>query len=182
MDKISAKRGIKLIAKNPLSDDDIKNILGEDIKIIKYPDIKNLQSVDELFDKNGRCILFYPILSDAVGHWVALINHTDRIEFFDPYGKSPESLRINIPKEQQKLLDMAEPYLIHLLSTSTKPVFYNNHCFQKHSNSNLTCGRHAAVRLLYYPYDLEHYNNIIKKSKMSADDFVSAVIFNKIKK
>jgi hypothetical protein len=38
----------------PLSDGDIRKMLGSDIKIITYPELKHMKSIDECFDKKGR--------------------------------------------------------------------------------------------------------------------------------
>ena len=38
---------LKLVHK-PLSDDDLRRVLGEDLKIIKYSDLDNYNDLDEL--------------------------------------------------------------------------------------------------------------------------------------
>jgi hypothetical protein len=79
-------------------------------------------------------------------------------------------------------MDIEKPFLTKLLRASGKPVFYNNHAFQSSSPSVATCGRHCVVRLLYAPYSLDKYGGIIKKSGMSADDFVSGLTYDKLRK
>ena len=70
-----------------LSGDDIKKILGRDVKIIKYPDFG---SVDNIFDAfiNNECVIFFETVSQMVGHWECMfyIPTTKTIHFFDSYG------------------------------------------------------------------------------------------------
>jgi hypothetical protein len=59
-----------------LSGDDIKKILGRDVKIIKYPDFGN---VDNIFDalNNNECIVFFETVSQMVGHWDCIFSIQD---------------------------------------------------------------------------------------------------------
>lgn len=158
----------------PLSDGDIRRILG-DTKILTYPQLKGLRSADDLFDDKGRCLLLFLTESETEGHWCCLLNKKKGIEFFDPYGDSPEEVKDEIPTSRLEALDMDSPYLTRLLRKSGRPVYYNTYKFQKERSDVNTCGRHCVVRLLYAPYSLETYKKIIDKSGLSPDDFVSGV-------
>ena len=159
----------------PLSDGDIRSILGDDIKIFTYPQLKGLRSANDLFDRKGRCLILFLTESATEGHWCCLLNKTKGIEFFDPYGDTPEEVKDEIPKEKREQLDMDSPYLMRLLRASGRPVFTNTHAFQKEKRDVNTCGRHCIVRLLYAPKSLETYSRIITSSGLSPDDFVSGV-------
>ena len=52
----------------PLSDDDIRTILGNDIKIITYPMLGKMRDISEAFDSKGRCIMLYLTHSESSGH------------------------------------------------------------------------------------------------------------------
>ena len=178
-----SKKTIAKIKEYPLSDDDIRAVLGNDIKIWNYPQLKALQNADEMFDKKGRAILLFPNVSPTAGHWTCLINRPDSIEFFDSYGEAPDTTQKGgMSKGRLEMLDIERPDLTRLLRASGKPVFYNHHQFQKDSPNVASCGKHCCVRLLYEPYSLEKYNKIIESSGMSPDNFVSGVIYNKIRK
>jgi hypothetical protein len=174
---------IKKVHQYPLGDDDIRKMLGNDIKIWNYPQLKKLSNAEELFDEKGRAILLFPSFSPTSGHWTCLINKPDHIEFFDSYGDAPDTeQRGGMSKGRLEQLDVAHPHLTKLLRASGKPVFYNNHAFQSESPNVANCGRHCVVRLLYAPYSLDKYGGIIKKSGMSADDFVSGLTYDKLRK
>jgi hypothetical protein len=178
-----SRGGINKIKQYPLSDGDIRKCLGNDIKIWNYPQLKDVDNVNDLFDEKGRAIILFPNNSPTSGHWTCLINRQDSIEFFDPYGDAPDTAQKDgMSKGRLEMLDIERPDLTRLLRESGKPVFYNHHQFQKESPNVATCGRHCVVRLLYYPYSLDKYGAIMKKSKMSPDDFVSGVTYDKLRK
>jgi hypothetical protein len=176
------KGGIVKVRSYPLSDDDIRKLLGDDIAIHNYPDLEGMRSIDELFDRQGRAILLYPNSGPTSGHWVALINRGDRIEFFDPYGDAPDHQNDNLPTAYLAMLDADRPHLTRLLRESGKAVFYNRHAFQVENKNVATCGRHAVVRLLYAPYSLKRYKQIIDSSGLAPDDFVSGITYDRLRK
>jgi len=165
-----------------LSDSDIRKILGDDIKIITYPMLGNMSSIDEAFDSKGRSVMLVPNVSPTMGHWVAMINRGDSIEFFDPYGDAPEEQKDGISPSKLEALDIAQPFLTKLLRASGKPVYYNTKAFQSSSRNVATCGRHSISRLLYAPYSIDKYDACIKNSGLSPDNFVAGLTYNALKK
>jgi len=165
----------------PLGDDDIRRILG-DIKIHNYPDLNNMRSADELFDSKGRCILLFPNSSPRSGHWTCLMNRKDHIYFWDSYGDAPEEQKDGVPRPALEKWEMDTPELLRLLKGSGKPVYYNTHQYQRDSPTVATCGRWCVARLLYAPKSERYFANVIKKSGMTGDDFVSALTANWLKK
>jgi len=178
-----SRGGIAKVKSYPLGDDDIRKLLGNDIKIWNYPQLKELESADELFDEKGRAIVLFPNSSPTSGHWTCLMNRPNAIEFFDPYGDAPDTAQKDgMSRSRLEMLDIERPDLTRLLRATGKPVFYNHHQFQRESPNVATCGRHCVVRLLYAPYSLDKYASIIKKSKMTPDDFVSGITYDKLRK
>lgn len=176
----TAQVGLGKIKDYPLSDADIRRILGKDIKIITYPDLANMRSIDEAFDGKGRCIMLYLTQSETSGHWVCMLRKADGIEFFDPYGEPPEKALHSITPEEREAYGEAEPYLTNLLKASGMKVIYNTYPFQKDKSNVNTCGRHSVVRCLYAPYTLKKYKAVMDSSGMTPDDFVSALTAPKI--
>jgi hypothetical protein len=174
--------GLGRIKNYPLSDSDIRKILGRDIKIMTYPQLKNLTDYRQAFDKKGRCILLYLTMSDTAGHWVCLLNKQGHIEYFDPYGEKPETPLHEVPRDEREEYGEEAPFLTEFLKASGKPVYYNTYPFQKEKEDVNTCGRHAIVRCLYAPKSLEQYKKAIDSSGMSPDDFVSALTAQKLGK
>lgn len=176
------KGGIAKVRSYALSDSDLRELLGDNIAIHNYPELERMESIDDLFDDEGRAILLYPNSGPTSGHWVALIRRPDSIHFFDPYGEAPDHQNDDLPTAYLKTLDVDQPFLTRLFRASGLPVYYNKHQFQVESGDIATCGKHCAVRLFYAPYSLEKYKQIIDSSKMAPDDFVSGVVYSMIKK
>lgn len=178
-----SKGGLDAIKEYPLSDSDLRTLLGNNIKILTYPQLKSMSSYEEMFDDMGRSILLFPNASPTMGHWTCLINRPNKIEFFDPYGDAPDTeQKEGLSQTRLEQLDIDRPYLTKLLRQSGKPVYYNNHAFQTSKGSVATCGKHCAIRLFYAPFTIDKYKKVIDKSKLSPDDFVSAIVYDKIRK
>ena len=175
-------RGLGRIKSYPLSDSDIRKILGDDISIITYPDLGKVESIDEVFDRKGRCIMLYLTEDEQTGHWVCMLKKGNRIDFFDPYGEAPEKALDTVPEEQKERLGEEEPLLTRLFRQSGKQIYYNTYPFQKDKRDVNTCGRHSVVRCLYAPYSLDKYKAVVDSSGMSPDNFVSALTAEKLGK
>jgi hypothetical protein len=176
------ERGLAKVKQYPLSDGDIRKVLGDDISIVNYPMLEGMGSIDEAFDKKGRCVLLFPNSSPTSGHWCAMIRRPDSIEFFDPYGDKPETQKKGLSEEEKQEYNIDQPLLTQLFKQSGLPVYYNGKGFQEDKSSIATCGRHAISRLLYAPDSLETYDKKIKTSGMKPDDFVSGLTYNALHK
>jgi len=174
--------GLGKIKDYPLSDTDIRKILGKDIKIITYPMLGQMESINEAFDKHGRCIMLYLTEDESTGHWVCMLNKGKELEYFDPYGEAPEEALSGVPQSKLQELDETRPYLTALLKASGKKVSYNHYAFQKTKDDVNTCGRHSVVRCLYSPYSLKQYKKVMDSSGMTPDNFVSALTASKLGK
>ena len=124
----------------------------------------------------------YPTVSPTTGHWVCLLNKSDSIEFFDPYGHKPDDITEYISQPVREELNITKRMLLPLLKQSGKPIDYNTHAFQKDRNDIATCGRHAVVRCLYAPKSLDEYKHIVDSSNLASDDFVLGITYDKIGK
>ena len=174
--------GLKKAKAYALSDADITAILGP-TSIFPYPKLEEVSSIDDVFDDHGRAIILFPNVNPTTGHWCCMIRRPKRIEFFDSYGDGPDDgQRDGLTRSRLEALDMDQPLLTELMRQSGLPVYYNKHQFQSDRTDVATCGRHCVVRLLYAPYSLQKYKSIIDKSGLSADDFVTGVVYDKIKK
>jgi hypothetical protein len=170
------------IQQYPLSDGDIRQLLGNDLPILTYPQLKQFRHIDQCFDKKGRCMILFLTNSATEGHWCCMIKKEKGIHFFDPYGDPPEEQKDGIPREKLERLDQNHPYLTRLLRKSELPVYYNTYQYQKDGGDVATCGRHCSVRLLYAPYSEDQYQSCIQKSGMTPDQFVIGVTFDRIGK
>lgn len=169
----------------PLSDNDIRQILGQEIRIMTYPELKHLRSIDQCFDSKGRCILLFLTSSPTDGHWCCMMNKPDGIHFFDPYGESPEDVKGGVSMPMREQLDMRQPYLTRLLRASGRPVFYNTVPYQQEKSGVNTCGRWCVVRLMYAPKSDAYFHKVVQKAYkkgMTPDTFVSGLTANWIGK
>ncbi len=157
-----------------LSNKEIAKLLNNKCKIVTYPELSKVHSIDELFNPYGCFILLY-LTKDNYGHWCAVIKHDDKIEFFDPYGGNSEpdtELKV-IPEHFRQRSGQDYPHLTALLYESGYPIEYNHIKFQKHDKGTNTCGRHCAIRCSLKHMDLNHYhqymNDLSKEFNLDAD-------------
>jgi hypothetical protein len=72
--------------RTPLSDDDLKKILGQNLKIIIYHELSKYHNIKELLNNDKDfCILLYEE-KHLCGHWTCLTRNLDNFTFFDSYG------------------------------------------------------------------------------------------------
>ena len=78
---------IKRIEQKPLSDADLRTILGASLKILKYSELANVSALSSLLPSGqDYCIILYEREENS-GHWVALLRGSSEsygYEFFDP--------------------------------------------------------------------------------------------------
>lgn len=165
-----------------LSDDDINKILEPDTSIFTYPALEDMRSIDDAFDPYGRAIMLYPTTDANTGHWVCMMRYPKHIEFFDPYGEKPDAQLKWVGANKRKELNTDEPFLTRLFRESGMPIYYNTYDYQQdHSDIN-TCGRHCVVRLLYKNKTPKQYYDMIKKSGLSPDEFVTGITYQALNK
>jgi hypothetical protein len=174
--------GLRDVRDYPLSDGDIRQILGDNIKIIPYPELADVENINECFDNEGRCIILFLTSSPTAGHWCAMLRKKRGIEFFDPYGEAPEKQKAGLSRSRLEELDEAQPYLTRLMKESGLPIFYNKYAFQQSKEGVATCGRWCVSRCLYGSKSLEYFKKAIDQSGLAGDDFVSALTFDKLRK
>jgi hypothetical protein len=167
----------------PLSNQDIQDILAPDTEIHIYPDFASMSSIDEAFDKLGRCIFLFLTESKSAGHWLCMIKRGDTIEYWDSYGKPPEEQRNWLSQEELDALNEGEPYLMNLLEQSGYKVYYNTHKYQKESSKDNECGRWVVARLVCKDISNDEFLKLVKKGMkennlQSEDDWVSAFIYD----
>jgi hypothetical protein len=64
---------IEQIMKKPLSDTDLKTILGEDTKIITYPELSKYNNIEELLPNSYDFVIILLLESPASGHWTCSV-------------------------------------------------------------------------------------------------------------
>ena len=135
-----------------VNSEDLKNALGEDLRIIKFQDLKNYSNIYKLLPKQKDYVVIFftdDIKNNTnIGHWTCLMRYNNKFEFFDSYGlKEPDELKF-ISDEKRARFGESVDYLQELL----KPVkhTYNNYDYQKWDDNVTTCGRWVILRLMLF--------------------------------
>lgn len=166
----------------PLSKKDILRILKGRTKVIVYPELHNYNNIEELLNPYGTCIILY-LTKKNYGHWTCLIDHDDRIEFYDPYKDyTPDSELKEINYNFREESNQVRPYLAELLCNSDKEIEYNNYKFQELKDNIKTCGRHCISRILFKNFKLDEYYEILKQLcneyNLTCDQLVTYITLN----
>ena len=73
---------IRRLNRKPLSDADLRRILGNDTKILKYAELASVPALTQLLPKStDYCIILYESEMNS-GHWVALLRYGSLYEYF----------------------------------------------------------------------------------------------------
>lgn len=178
MNRKTIDRKVKQALNHPLSDIEIKGMLGGRTKIVKYSDIHRMNSIDELLVPFRSCFILYEVRENS-GHWVVLLMLPDgSIEFFDSYGGTPDSQLTFIPKNFASRSYQNYPYLSMLLKKSGKHITYNPYQFQKFDNNVKSCGRWDVLRVKLIDLPLEDFKKLFLGKNY--DDIVTVLTDNNI--
>ena len=82
---------IRRMMTTPLSDSDLKKILGDDINIIIYSSLSNVSNLRDILTKDRDCMVILYEQKRLSGHWTCLTREGDIFTFFDPYGIAPDN-------------------------------------------------------------------------------------------
>lgn len=172
----------------PLTDDDLKHFLGENVmsNIIKFSDLAKYKSINELLpnEKDYKIILIEN--SHNVGHWVVIMRYNKTVEYFNSYGTNPLNDLEYVGKNNNMVLNQSKQYIKKLLDDAVikkYSVIYNKKRFQKLKSSINTCGRHVVSRIIGMKklnLDLEGYIKLLdkykRKYKINYDQAITLII------
>ena len=139
-----------------------------------YRDIKKYTSIDDVFGDYDCIALLYE-MRPSFGHWVALTRSRERnaIEFFDPYGYSPDEELDFVKPEFKRQSGQDFPYLSTLLHLSPYNVTYSNRRIQKKNKATSSCGRHVLLRCILRDLPVAEYAKLMLGAKEKPDDLVT---------
>jgi hypothetical protein len=164
-----------------LSDKDIRDILGDKCKIIKYSELSQYSSLSELLPELLDYVVILYEESLNSGHWVGLLKYNNIYEFFDSYGLMIDKQLIWTDLKTRQRLNERIPYLTNLLKHEN--YIYNKTHFQDQDNFVNTCGSHVVhriYRLINNNMTLEDYHKFMrdlsKESKFNYDLIVSTFV------
>ena len=120
--------------------------------MITHTSLLGKKTYKQIFGNSRAVVIYLPAKDREVGHWVCMIDHGGRPEFFDPYGKTYIKLC-------QILGLRPSPLLVN------QPPIYNTVQYQKQRENINDCGRHVAVRSRFAFLPLNRYAKFIKYPK-----------------
>ena len=121
---MAPKPSVEAVERYPLSDDDIRQVLGKGCKIMRYGDLDKYQTLEQLLPKSvDYLVSLYEARKDR-GHRVGILRYDDEFEFVDPYGFQPDKELLWTPVKLRHMIDQAEPYLTLLINRSDKDTVY----------------------------------------------------------
>ena len=169
----------------PLSDSDIRRILGKDCKILEYKDLLNYKNINEILTKdNDYFILLYELQAQS-GHWVGVLKYDNLIEFHDPYGLNADKELAWISKSARAKLHEQCPYLSKLINNSDMKFIHNTTRFQSFKSSISTCGDHVVHRIYRFIHDkldlddyIQYMSHLKKEYHLNYDEIVSEFILS----
>ena len=178
-----------------MTDTDLRRYLGGAVgdNIIKYSDLANYTSITDLLpDQKSYKIILIENDDFNKGHWVAIMRYCDKqndnkdtIEYFNSYGKAPDTQKSVIGACRNMVLGQTENYLSKLIKSRPKDIKYvwNRTPFQKIKVGINTCGRWLVLRLTMMrdlDMNLKEFKDVIKlnarKTKLPLDALVSVYI------
>lgn len=169
-----------------LTDLDIKNHLGENVKIVSHQDLKKYKTIDELLPNKRDVVVIIWESKPNYGHWTLLSKYIDEeshkptIEYFDSYGYPINEPLKWVNKKYEKDIDET-PYLTPLLMRAKDKydIIYNSKNFQNKKDDVATCGRHCISRaesIMNFNQSLSNYIKMMNEIKNTTGfDFDSAV-------
>jgi mRNA-degrading endonuclease YafQ of YafQ-DinJ toxin-antitoxin module len=168
---------LKVYENIALSDKEVLKLIDGKANLILYPDLIQYDNIDEILAPYGACIILFEA-KPKYGHWCCLFKQNEKLlEFFNPYGGYPDDSLEYIPMHFRLISNQYYPYLSSLMYKSPYELSYNEHKFQKHNKDIKTCGRHAAVRLVFRHLSLDKYKELLdflrKILKMNYDEIVT---------
>jgi|SRR5271154_2028970 len=168
---------LKVYENIALSDREVLKLIDGKANLILYPDLIEYDNIDEILEPYGACIILFEA-KPKYGHWCCLFKQNEKLlEFFNPYGGYPDDSLEYIPMHFRLISNQYYPYLSFLMYYSPYELSYNEYKFQKHGKDIKTCGRHAAMRLVFRHLSLDDYKQLLdflcKILKMNYDEIVT---------
>ena len=155
---------IKQVMRKPLSETDIKTILGSDTKILTYPQLAKYNTLEELLPRPYDFVVLLLLETPISGHWCCLIRNSTQYEWFDSYSNPPDADLTNWLSPSQRIkLKEDKYYLSNLLKG--RNYIYNKVKYQEMRTNVNTCGDHVCHRCYKFKnegFNLKDYQDYMK--------------------
>lgn len=190
---------VKDVIEQPMDDTDIRDKVGKNTKILKYTELSNYHSLEQLLPRKIDWVYILYLDSPNTGHWVGLIRDYDNIYYLDSYGGKVDEPLSWIDCNTRNKLGVNIPLLTRLFNNNKDfNLYYNPIKYQKENDDVNSCGRYITLFILqlkrhiripegsyiskrnYSTYNLEDFyrymEKIKNKYKIDYDEIVSTLI------
>ena len=171
-------QAIKEAESIPLSGKDLDDITDGKCNIMRYSDLMDKNTIDEVLGQYGAAILLYQTERDF-GHYASLFVSHDNPNVLIFY----DSLGITIDKElkfstfnAKNMGGVAVPHLTDLISKSKYTVNSNTKRLQKGLFDNNTCGRYASMRIVFRKMTNKQFNFVLSSNKHYDSDYAVSIL------
>lgn len=182
MEKLK-KYVLGILEKVPLEDSDIKEILGNDQRILKYNQLSNYNNIEDLLPYEGSNVILLYEQEENSGHWCCIKRMGNTLYYFNSYGGQIDD-PLNWSKENNEMLGQGKPFLKIMLNKTPMDCYYNLYDFQSKKNYDIsTCGLWCIAFLtsgltLHQFYD--YIMKLKKKTKLPNDKLITEYVINNI--
>ena len=142
----------------------MKQLLGNDARIIKYSQLSDYASIDKLLPNKFDYVILLVELVENVGHFECLVRNGNNIFFFDPYGVRVDKSLLFADKQVRRELGQKYPLLSHMLNDALDAGFnvqFNSYQYQEKNGNINTCGRWCSVFINFMKRADEKHKNLI---------------------
>jgi len=152
---------------------DITNALNcDNSKIIKYSELKNYNTLDELLPNQFDFKIILLETQRNSGHWVCVIRMNNIIECFNSYGVTIDSEFRFIPDSIERILGESKRFLSNLIKkNNTFKIVNNTYKFQSQNDDVATCSRWIILRIetAKMGYNLKQFTKMINNESVNTD-------------
>jgi len=136
--------------KQPLSDADLERYFGsgKESEVIKYNEIANYKTIDELLPKPFDFRIILVETAHNVGHWVLILKYGNIIENFNSYGIDIDRQKNMLCRIANFKMGQSKNLLTKLVGLSPYKYIVNRTPFQDDGQDINTCGRWVALRII----------------------------------
>lgn len=143
----------------PLSGEDLVTMATKmgnpHTKFYLYRQLASIKSVDQLMSGVNSAFILFDVVADGqqepIGHWNVVIRNDHGVSVYDPYGLSLS----------QDLVLTGEPPYLEMILGSGPPIEDSKFKHQKFKDELNTCGRHTAVRSVFWFMTNAQYNDFV---------------------
>lgn len=165
---------------DPMDDKDIRHYYPK-APILKYSDLANYSSIEQLLPADKSMIFLLYQHSYNNGHWVLLTRYApNTFEFFCSYGSAIDEPLTWTREDQREALGEGTPYLTNILKKWKGKIAVNRKQFQQKGHSVATCGAYCVMRTACLKndnmnlVDFQHYLESLKRETgLSYDEVVA---------